>query len=45
MSPPCIASHIPGSVFVSLEGKNHLILDQDECWPRFKEAVGDFLTA
>lgn len=38
-----IAARIPNSSFVGLEGKNHLILEKDEAWPRFREAVCAFL--
>jgi pimeloyl-ACP methyl ester carboxylesterase len=30
-----LASLIPGSRFVSLEGTNHLMLATDPAWPRF----------
>jgi len=40
-----IAANIPGARFVGLEGKNHLILESDPGWPRFKEEVEAFLAA
>lgn len=40
-----IAARIPGASFVSLDGKNHLILEQDVAWPQFREAVERFLAA
>jgi pimeloyl-ACP methyl ester carboxylesterase/DNA-binding winged helix-turn-helix (wHTH) protein len=39
-----IAAHIPGAKFVSLEGRNHLILESDRGWPKFQEEVADFLS-
>jgi DNA-binding SARP family transcriptional activator/pimeloyl-ACP methyl ester carboxylesterase len=47
-SPPVaegrlLASLIPGSRFVSLEGDNHLMLDTDDAWPRFVAEVARFL--
>ena len=39
-----IAARIPGASFVSLDGKNHLILEQDAAWPQFREAVERFLS-
>jgi len=49
-SPPVaegrlLASTIPGSRFVSLEGDNHLMLDADAAWPRFLAEVDRFLAA
>jgi DNA-binding SARP family transcriptional activator/pimeloyl-ACP methyl ester carboxylesterase len=49
-SPPVaqgrlLASIIPGSRFVSLEGDNHLMLDADAAWPRFLAEVDGFLAA
>jgi pimeloyl-ACP methyl ester carboxylesterase len=38
-----IAANIPGARFVGLEGKNHLILENDPGWPLFQEEVGAFL--
>ncbi len=38
-----IAAGIPGARFVELEGRNHLILDCDPGWPKFREEVGRFL--
>ncbi len=47
-SPPVaegrqLASLIPGSRFVSLEGDNHLMLGDDAAWPRFLTEVDRFL--
>lgn len=39
-----IAARIPGASFVSLDGKNHLILEKDAAWPQFREAVERFLS-
>jgi pimeloyl-ACP methyl ester carboxylesterase len=38
-----IAAAIPGAHFVPLEGRNHLILETDPGWPKFREEVGAFL--
>lgn len=38
-----IAAGIPGARFVLLEGRNHLILENDPGWPRFQNEVADFL--
>lgn len=40
-----IAARIPGASFVSLDGKNHLILEKDAAWPQFREAVERFLAS
>jgi pimeloyl-ACP methyl ester carboxylesterase/DNA-binding SARP family transcriptional activator len=38
-----LAAGVPGARFVTLEGKNHLILEQDPAWPRFLAEVRAFL--
>lgn len=38
-----LAAHIRGARFVGLEGKNHLILESDPGWPKFKSEVDGFL--
>jgi class 3 adenylate cyclase/pimeloyl-ACP methyl ester carboxylesterase len=38
-----MAAGIRGAKFVSLEGNNHLILEHEPAWPRFKEEVRQFL--
>lgn len=38
-----IAAGIPGARFVALEGRNHLILEGDPGWPKFREEVRRFL--
>jgi pimeloyl-ACP methyl ester carboxylesterase len=38
-----IAAGIPGARFVALEGRNHLILETDPGWPKFRDEVGRFL--
>ena len=38
-----MAAMIPDSRFVALEGKNHLILEDEPAWPRFIEEVRAFL--
>ena len=39
------AATIPGARFVALEGRNHLILEDEPAWPRFLEEVRGFLAA
>jgi DNA-binding SARP family transcriptional activator/pimeloyl-ACP methyl ester carboxylesterase len=48
LSPPLaegrlLASMIPGSRFVSLDSRNHLLLADEPAWPRFVEEVDRFL--
>ena len=38
-----LAAGIPGAQFVELESKNHILLDNEPAWERFREAVLDFL--
>lgn len=38
-----MAAGIPGARFVTLEGHNHLILEDEPAWPRFVEEVRQFL--
>ena len=38
-----IAAGIAGARFVELEGRNHLSLDCDPGWPKFREEAGRFL--
>ncbi|MDP6572332.1 MAG: alpha/beta fold hydrolase [Rhodospirillales bacterium] len=38
-----MAATIPGARFVALEGRNHLILEDEPAWPRFLEEVRGFL--
>jgi pimeloyl-ACP methyl ester carboxylesterase len=38
-----IAMGIPGATFVTLEGQNHLLLEQEPAWPRFLAEVRAFL--
>jgi pimeloyl-ACP methyl ester carboxylesterase len=38
-----LAASIPHARFVGLEGKNHLFLEDDPCWPKFQQEVGAFL--
>ncbi|MDP1699882.1 MAG: alpha/beta fold hydrolase [Aestuariivirga sp.] len=40
-----MAAGIPGARFVCLEGKNHLVLESDPCWRRFREEIAMFLAA
>jgi len=38
-----LAASIPGAQFVELPGKNHVLLEDERAWPRFQEAVLDFV--
>lgn len=38
-----LAASIPGARFVTLEGKNHILLENEPAWPRFLAAVHHFL--
>jgi pimeloyl-ACP methyl ester carboxylesterase/DNA-binding winged helix-turn-helix (wHTH) protein len=38
-----IAAGIPGARFVTLEGRNHILLEGDPAWPRFLDEVKTFL--
>ena len=38
-----MAAGIPGARFVALEGRNHLILEDEPAWPRFLQEVEKFL--
>ena len=38
-----LASEIPGAEFVELDSRNHVLLEHEPAWPRFKESVLDFL--
>ncbi len=38
-----MAAAIPGAQFVTLEGANHLILEHDPGWPKFRETARAFL--
>jgi pimeloyl-ACP methyl ester carboxylesterase/DNA-binding winged helix-turn-helix (wHTH) protein len=40
-----LAANIPGARFTGLEGRNHLILENDPGWPVFKQEIGAFLAA
>jgi pimeloyl-ACP methyl ester carboxylesterase len=40
-----IAAAIPNARFVPLEGRNHLILETDPGWPKFRDEVGTFLAS
>ncbi len=40
-----IAAGIPGARFAGLEGRNHLILEDDPGWPKFQEEVSRFLAS
>ena len=38
-----MAAMIPDARFVALEGRNHLILEHDPAWPRFRHEIERFL--
>ena len=38
-----IATLIPDAIFVPLEGRNHMLLEDEPSWPRFVQAVRAFL--
>ena len=38
-----LAALIPGARFVSLESKNHVLLEDEPAWPKFLEEVRGFL--
>lgn len=38
-----LASGIPGAQFVELDSKNHILLEQEPAWERFKQVVLDFV--
>jgi pimeloyl-ACP methyl ester carboxylesterase/DNA-binding CsgD family transcriptional regulator len=38
-----LASGIPGAEFVELDSKNHILLENEPAWQRFRDAVLDFL--
>jgi pimeloyl-ACP methyl ester carboxylesterase len=38
-----MAAGIPGARFVALEGRNHLILENDPGWSRFVSEISAFL--
>lgn len=38
-----LASLLPNARFVALEGRNHLLLESEPAWPRFRSEIGSFL--
>jgi pimeloyl-ACP methyl ester carboxylesterase/DNA-binding winged helix-turn-helix (wHTH) protein len=40
-----VAAHIPNARFVSLDSKNHVLLEHEPAWARFLEEVRSFLAA
>ena len=40
-----LAKAIPGARFVPLEGRNHIILEDDPAWPKFLAEMRRFLDA
>ncbi len=39
-----LASGIPGAEFVELDSRNHILLEHEPAWSRFRDAVRSFLT-
>ena len=39
-----LAENIPGAVFVPLESKNHILLENDAAWPEFVRITREFLS-
>ena len=40
-----LAALIPGAQFVPLDGRNHVLLENEPAWQQFLAAAGDFLTS
>src|SRR5262249_9435630 len=38
-----LASAIPGAEFVELDSKNHILLENEPAWDRFRQAVQEFM--
>jgi len=38
-----VAAGIPGAKFVELDTNNHVLIDSEPAWQRWKEVVGEFL--
>lgn len=38
-----LAAGIPGAQFVALEGRNHILLEDEPAWARFRAVIGEFL--
>jgi DNA-binding CsgD family transcriptional regulator len=38
-----LATEIPGARFVTLEGRNHILIEEEPAWDRFCETFDDFL--
>jgi pimeloyl-ACP methyl ester carboxylesterase/DNA-binding CsgD family transcriptional regulator len=38
-----LASEIAGAHFVTLEGRNHILIEEEPAWDRFKECFNEFL--
>ncbi len=39
-----IAANIPDARFIVTEGRNHVMLEDEECWPRFVDEVNEFIS-
>ena len=37
-----LAAEIPNAQFVELDSRNHILLESEPAWPRFREAVLEF---
>ena len=40
-----LAKHIPGAIFVPMDGENHLLLEKEAAWPSFIRLMRQFLSA
>jgi DNA-binding NarL/FixJ family response regulator len=38
-----LAAGIPGAEFVELDSRNHILLETEPAWPRFRDAVLEFM--
>jgi hypothetical protein len=38
-----VAALIPGSRFVTLDGENHILLENEPAWPKFVDEVTRFV--
>jgi len=38
-----LATEIPNAHFVTLEGRNHILIEEEPAWDRFRETFNDFL--
>jgi pimeloyl-ACP methyl ester carboxylesterase/DNA-binding CsgD family transcriptional regulator len=38
-----IAAGIPNAKFIELDSRNHVLVEEEAAWPKFRDAVGEFL--